>query len=619
MALMIPDRCPSKASQGEKRLFRLLQDILPDDFTVWYEPVIQGRYPDFTVLSDTFGLLLLEVKGWYLKHIRAASDRLVELEPREGETVVEKVQNPIRQARDYTFRLVDMLKREPLLRSAEGDYQGKLCFPYGFGVLFANISRSNLEEARLDALFPPEQTICRDELAALETAQEDRHTIRRMKRLFPVDFPFEPLTTDQVRLIHGTLHREVVLRSTAATTQSVPPTVSLPPGARTLEVLDAKQERVAKSIGDGHRVFFGVAGSGKTVLLVARARLMAEEDRSRKILLLCYNRALATYLRAHLLDQGEVASVQVHTFHGWASRTTGLQKMPDESFGAYEGRLIEQLGRTLEGGLAATKYDAILIDEAHDFQPEWLRCCVLALRDPVSGDLLVAVDGAQSLYGRPRSFTWKSVGIQAVGRSRRLSTNYRNTRETLQFAWEVAQAPLDADQETETHIRVEPTHALRTGPPPAYRACRGIEEEHDVIHRIVTKLIEGGVPDREICVLYAREESGRIARLHRQLARSTPVCWMTDERNRSARDTYIRQSGVRLCTVHSAKGLEFRVVVFSSLDQLPDARNKDLVRDSNLFYVGLTRAMECLIVTWARPSRFAQRVAASDHAVLLDV
>ncbi len=79
MAFMIPDSCPSKATQGEKRLYRLLQDHLPDDFTVWYEPEIDGRYPDFTLLADTFGLLTLETKGWYPAHLSRVTDHDVEL------------------------------------------------------------------------------------------------------------------------------------------------------------------------------------------------------------------------------------------------------------------------------------------------------------------------------------------------------------------------------------------------------------------------------------------------------------------------------------------------------------------------------------------------------------
>lgn len=140
MAIMIPDACPSKASTGEKKLFRLLQDVLPDALRVWYEPVVRGRYPDFTILSDNFGLLVLEVKGWYPKQIQRASDQEVELLITEGgQSYVQKVRNPVRQARDYMYSLMDLLKAQPLLRHATGKCEGRLCFPCGHGVLFSNL------------------------------------------------------------------------------------------------------------------------------------------------------------------------------------------------------------------------------------------------------------------------------------------------------------------------------------------------------------------------------------------------------------------------------------------------------------------------------------------------
>jgi hypothetical protein len=42
MAQMIPGSIPSKASQGEKALFKILCDQLPDDSIVWYEPRVNN-------------------------------------------------------------------------------------------------------------------------------------------------------------------------------------------------------------------------------------------------------------------------------------------------------------------------------------------------------------------------------------------------------------------------------------------------------------------------------------------------------------------------------------------------------------------------------------------------
>ena len=45
MAEMIPDRLPSGASAGEKKVFALLQQ-LPDEVIVYYEPVVAGFHYD---------------------------------------------------------------------------------------------------------------------------------------------------------------------------------------------------------------------------------------------------------------------------------------------------------------------------------------------------------------------------------------------------------------------------------------------------------------------------------------------------------------------------------------------------------------------------------------------
>ncbi len=164
---MLPDSCPSKATQGEKQLYRLLQDRLPDDFSVWYEPEIDGLYPDFTLLSDTFGLLTLETKGWYPAQISRVTDQDVEvLFTHEGKSHLEVHKNPYRQVREYMFGAMDLLAKVPLLRNAAGPYEGRLCFTSGCGVVFTNITRRQLEQAGLGEFFPPSIAMCRDELDA---------------------------------------------------------------------------------------------------------------------------------------------------------------------------------------------------------------------------------------------------------------------------------------------------------------------------------------------------------------------------------------------------------------------------------------------------------------------
>jgi DNA helicase-2/ATP-dependent DNA helicase PcrA len=85
-------------------------------------------------------------------------------------------------------------------------------------------------------------------------------------------------------------------------------------------------------------------------------------------------------------------------------------------------------------------------------------------------------------------------------------------------------------------------------------------------------------------------------------------------------------SGVRLMTLHSAKGLEFPVVFIAGLEEnlFPHARSseghEDIEEERRLLYVGMTRARERLILTRslqrrlfgepvpAEPSRFLQEI-----------
>ena len=159
MAIRIPDSCPSKATVGEERVHALLRDALPDHFTAWYEPRVGDRYPDFTVMAADFGLLVREVKGWYIDQITRANDRrVVRHRTVAGQVLMEDHPHPNRQAREYLFALLDRRNRPEfaILRQADGEHRGKPCFPCGYGALLTTITRAQLDEGGLTPVFPPD-------------------------------------------------------------------------------------------------------------------------------------------------------------------------------------------------------------------------------------------------------------------------------------------------------------------------------------------------------------------------------------------------------------------------------------------------------------------------------
>src|SRR5665811_2210002 len=226
-----------------------------------------------------------------------------------------------------------------------------------------------------------------------------------------------------------------------------------------MRVMDLQQEQLARSLGDGHRVIHGVAGSGKTMILGYRAEYLAKGHTaaSKPILVLCYNEPLAVKLASSMEGKGLAAQVHVRHFHKWCrdqlvayGQTLPGQNGRDNFVLELVQRLIRAVDRKQ---IPSGQYQAILIDEGHDFAPEWLRL-VTQMVDPTTNSLLLLYDDAQSIYERSRSkqFSFKSVGVQAQGRTTILKINYRNTRQILQTASLIAADLLTADDKDDDGI-----------------------------------------------------------------------------------------------------------------------------------------------------------------------
>ncbi|MBS2599968.1 UvrD-helicase domain-containing protein, partial [Salmonella enterica subsp. enterica serovar Typhimurium] len=82
--------------------------------------------------------------------------------------------------------------------------------------------------------------------------------------------------------------------------------------------MDRQQEQLARSMGSGHRVIHGVAGSGKTLILLHRCLELANNIENEKpVLVICYNITLARKLKALIEKHTLRLPVEVTHFHLW--------------------------------------------------------------------------------------------------------------------------------------------------------------------------------------------------------------------------------------------------------------------------------------------------------------
>jgi len=186
-----------------------------------------------------------------------------------------------RQAREYMISLMHTCQKHKAFKRlihGDGKHKGQFLFPFGYFSILSNATRSQIDESEKSVLFPKDKVMTRDEFLAWEELSP-KDSLDRLKSYFDPWWPINPLTKDQVDALRAIIHPEVILFSFMDEKKAQ--------AEETLKVLDVKQENHARNIGNGHRIVYGVAGSGKTVILVARAKLIASTNTQKQHLFLC--------------------------------------------------------------------------------------------------------------------------------------------------------------------------------------------------------------------------------------------------------------------------------------------------------------------------------------------
>ena len=605
MATLIPslNSCLRKMQAGEKRFARRLEALLEDDYLCWYEMPVgkRQRYTDFIVLHPGRGLLLLEVKDWKIDTIQDMNRVSATIRTNQG---LKTAPNPIEQSRQCAYQLVKQLESDSQLIRHDGQYQGRLLFPYGYGVVLSSITRNQFEKAGLGEVLPEHQVICSDEMT--ESADVEVFQ-KRLWDMFNVGFSCE-LTLPQIDRIRWHIFPEVRISTSQLSMFDSPQKDSSTSGLMT--VMDMRQEKLARSMGEGHRIIHGVAGSGKTLILGYRCQHYAQ-IMQKPILVLCFNIALAARLRSLMVEKEINDRVHVYHFHDWCGEMLRLFNIEKPKAGdGYIDRLVNQVIRSVEdGNIPKGQYAALMIDEGHDFEAEWLQL-IVQMVDPETNSLLLLYDDAQSIYKKKKDldFSLSSVGVQARGRTTILRINYRNTNEIMEYAYNFAKqymAPADSDED---HIPlIEPQLGGRHGHKPYLKQLTTIEEEAVYVAKNLKRIHDGGMPWSDMCVIYRSRWIGE--KLHKAIhSAGIPAQWLDTPRDKKLVD--FMHDSVKLMTMHSSKGLEFPLVVISGLGHLP-AKSQSIDSEAKLLYVAMTRSTDMLLLTCDKQSEFVQQLELS--------
>lgn len=141
--------------------------------------------------------MILEIKGWSIDQILKANHQIFEIY-QQGQ--VESCQSPLRQGKNYLDTLMNKLKGYPILCQDEGEFQGKLAFPVGVGVVMTNITEAEARDENIYPILEKPQTVYKDELLEWEDFGE-RGLIKRLESIFTVRFKFWGRENNQLERI----------------------------------------------------------------------------------------------------------------------------------------------------------------------------------------------------------------------------------------------------------------------------------------------------------------------------------------------------------------------------------------------------------------------------------
>jgi superfamily I DNA/RNA helicase len=252
-------------------------------------------------------------------------------------------------------------------------------------------------------------------------------------------------------------------------------------------------------------------------------------------------------------------------------------------------------------------FDYVVVDEAQDVSVAQLRF-LAAMGAATAGtdrpnSLFFAGDLGQRIFQQP--FSWKSLGVDIRGRSRTLHINYRTSHQ-IRMQADLLLGPEVSDVDGNKEER-RGTVSVFNGPPPIIKVFDTEEAEISAVAAWLSERHKEGVSPHEIGV-FVRSES-ELARAQAAVAKGKLSFRVLDEHVETV------NGQISVCTMHLAKGLEFRAVVVMACDDevIPlqarvetagdDADLEEVYNtERHLLYVACTRARDHLWVSSVQPA-----------------
>ncbi|MDP3182954.1 MAG: NERD domain-containing protein/DEAD/DEAH box helicase [Desulfobaccales bacterium] len=580
-------------TRGERLVFDFFDSHLDPEWEIYIQPHLNGLRPDFVLLHPNAGIAVFEIKDWDLD----AMEYRVEERPgkppiligiRDGNKFSLQDQNPIEKLHRYKQEIYEL-------------YCPRLKKQFGFAAITSGVIFPFANDERVKELLGPCLRFREMENNAKYNPISGSDTIQsgKIRRAFPESIRCESC------IMTPTLAQDLrnwLVEPDYSQTQ------------RQELKFDHNQGALVNSrTSSGYRKIKGPAGSGKSLVLAARAAKLLSEGK--EVLVVTFNITLIHYLMDISVrwphgDGSTRKDITWLNFHHWCKRVCletdheeEYKTLWKEYFSSHgdipdiadlnnqETRKIlsEKLPRLVESIIiddtkgVVKRYDAVLVDEGQDFLPIWWN--VLRRVCKKGGEMLLVADATQDIYGTARSWTdeaMKGAGFPG-GRWAELKVSYRLPQKALQCAREFAQRFLPSDI---VDLPISPQEELDLFPCKLRWVQTDQEHALDVCREEILQIAPSADPKvlaiSDITFLApSRRFGGELIKKIGGLGIKVVHTFGNDSREsrRLKMGFYMGDARIKATTLHSFKGWESRALVL----YISNTRAMALV------YTGLTR------------------------------
>lgn len=525
---------------AEQKVFQVLEQSLPADAKIYcqchfFKTGIEGNKSDgecdMVIILPNDGVIFLEIKGGLIGY-QAHEKKWTSTRRDTNETF--EIKNPVSQARSALVAIFDLFKKQ------YPEHKGKF-FNLIHAVCFPDTPRPQ-DPRPFGPDMPMEIFFFQDSLVRL---QKDINQLLKWsagdKEVYRMGPPIVK-SFDQV-IIGSDLPVRLSLRH-SLDQESENMTFS-PTQSAYIQIIK-QLNFVALS---------GGAGTGKTLMAIELIRQIQSSDK--KILFLCFNRALARHVRFSLKGIDNSRNMTISHSYGWVKQLSRDLKLP-RSEEDIEDQLEEVVSLAQQ---KLPKYDLIIIDEGQDFTDEWFINIESMLQD--QGKFYVFYDAQQSIFKKQSQY-FLDEKFQKLS----LSENFRNTKTIFSYFQNIANQ--------ESFIAAGPE-----GVEPEFVIVKNYEQQFmwiaDKINHLKSK---EGIHLRETgVILYDGLKETQIKNLSKVIPK------ITGHQHTNAE--YVEPDQIMMDTVNRIKGLEVPIMFLTNfVSPLEKER----------LYVSLSRAKNRLFI-----------------------